>query len=305
MSPWVQCTLARPFYIVLLGIAVINVSFASIIVRLLNNEGVHGFVAASWRLILGAMLTLAIHLIVEGKPGLPEKKDLLLMALSGVSLALHFDLWMLSLSYTSVAVSVTIVDSYPALLALIGTVVLGENYNRLHYTGALLAMIGVALLSLSQYGYSEASFTGAILAFGGMLGVAAYFTIGRVLRARYSTLTYTLFVYTAAALVSTILTLAHGLDLTGYTSRAYLLLALLALVPMLGGHTLLNYIIKRLSLLATTVPVLGEPIGASILAYIILGETIPLQTLVFMAITLAGILITLLGEYKVTTASPG
>ena len=251
------------------------------------------------------MLTLAIHLIVEGKPELPEKKDLLLMIMSGVSLALHFDLWMLSLSYTSVAVSVTIVDSYPALLALIGTVVLGENYNRLHYTGALLAMVGVALLSLSQYGYSEASFTGAILAFGGMLGVAAYFTIGRMLRARYSTLTYTLFVYTTAALVSTILTLALGLELTGYTSRAYMLLALLALVPMLGGHTLLNYIIKRLSLLATTVPVLGEPIGASILAYIILGETIPPQTLVFMTITLAGILITLLGEYNADGASRG
>lgn len=305
MPPRVQYTLARPFYIVLLGIAVINVSFASIIVRLLNNEDVHGFVAASWRLILGAMLTLLIHLIIEGVPRLPEKKDLLLMIMSGISLALHFDLWMLSLSYTSVAVSVTIVDSYPAILALVGAFILKENYNKLHYSGALIAMIGVTLLTLSQYDYSKASFTGALLAFGGMLGVAVYFTIGRVLRARYSTLSYTLFVYATAALVSTMITLALDLKLTGYSSEAYVLLILLALVPMLGGHTLLNYIIKRLSLLATTVPVLGEPVGATILAYILLGETVSQQTLAFMSITLAGILLTLLGEYKAADANQG
>ena len=48
----------------LLAFAVVNVSFASILVRLAYGLGVHGFAAASWRLIFSSIITLLILVIV-------------------------------------------------------------------------------------------------------------------------------------------------------------------------------------------------------------------------------------------------
>jgi len=71
---------------------------------------------------------------------------------------------------------------------------------------------------------------------------------------------------------------------------------LVALIPMLGGHTLINYVIGRLSLLATTVPILGEPVGATLLALLILGEPVSQEIAIFMALTLSGIAMVLAWE---------
>ncbi len=280
----------------ILALAVVNISFASIFVRLLAGEGVHGFAAATWRLAISALITLALLSLRGWEGPRPGARDLALMLVAGVGLALHFDLWMLSLAYTSVAVSVTIVDSYPALLAVAGRLLLGERYTPIQYLGAVIAMVGVMLLATGGRLSSPTGMLGPLLAFGGMIGVGVYFIVGKVLRARYSTLAYTGVVYTIAALVSAMLSLMIGVELWGYSAWSWTLLALLALLPMMGGHTLLNYLLKRLSLLATTVPVLGEPVGATILAALLLGETVGLETVVFMGVTLAGIGLTLAGE---------
>ncbi|NOZ30492.1 MAG: DMT family transporter [Crenarchaeota archaeon] len=279
--------------------AVINISTASILVRLAN---VQGFVAASWRLILSSILTILLLLASREKQSLHfEKRDLLLMTISGVALALHFGLWMVSLFHLTVAASVTIVDSYPAILALIGYYLLREKYNKWQLIGAGTAMLGVAGLAISssQGGLAPPGgdpIIGSLLAFSGMIAVAVYFSIGKSMRTRYGTLTYTSVVYSIAAIVSTTITYTLGYSLTGYTLETYMYLAGLALFPMLGGHTIINHVLKRLSLLAATVPVLGEPIGAAILAWIILAEPVTLKEAAWMAVTLTGISLVLLKE---------
>jgi drug/metabolite transporter (DMT)-like permease len=292
---------------VLLSLAVADISTASILVRL---SGVHGFVAASWRLIISWLITTALLVTAEGlrllrRGGL---RDLGLMAASGVALAFHFGLWMMSLSYMSVAASVTIVDSYPALLAFVGSRLLGERYGAAQVAGALTALAGVAGLSMAARGAPRPPggdpLLGAALSGAGMVCVAAYFTIGKVLRGRYSTLYYTWVVYGVAALASSLTTKALGYPLTGYPSRTYVYLALLALLPMLGGHTVINYLLPRLTLLAATVPVLGEPVGASLLAWLILKEPVTLQEALWMAMTLAGIGVVLAGESRGPGGSP-
>ena len=296
---------SSPIDYAVLAVAVVNVSTASILVRL---AGVHGFVAASWRLILGTLLTAVLLLLLYAagrhrRPLIPAGKDLLLAIASGVALALHFDLWMVSLFHLSVALSVTIVDSYPAVLAVVGRVVFGERYTVTQLLGALIAFLGVAGIAWYTGRGAPAPeggdpVLGFILALAGMLAVAAYFSIGRGLRARYTTLEYTLPVYLVAALASSLLTLTLGERLTGYSPATYVYLALLAILPMLGGHTLINYALGRLTLLAATVPILGEPVVAAILAWLILGEPLgPIEALL-MGITLLGIGMVLVGEER-------
>lgn len=284
---------------ILVVFAVANISTASILVRL---AGVQGFVAASWRLILSSTLTLL--LLLASKEWVRADltlRDLALMTISGIALALHFGLWMMSLFHLTVAASVTIVDSYPAILALIGHYIIGEEYNKWQLTGAGAAMIGVGGLALSSSHGGLAPpggnpLIGSLLSSSGMVAVAVYFSIGKTMRAKHGTLTYTGIVYTIAAVSSTIITYMLGYKLTGYRLETYMYLAGLALFPMLGGHTIINYVLEKLSLLAATVPVLGEPIGATILAWIILGEPVTGEEALWMALTLTGISLVLLKE---------
>ena len=51
-------------------------------------------------------------------------------------------------------------------------------------------------------------------------------------------------------------------------------MALLAVVPQLIGHTAINWALKHLKTSMVAITILGEPVGASILAYIIFHETI-------------------------------
>lgn len=287
----------------LLAVAVLNVSTASILVRL---SGVHGFVAATWRLVFSSLITLAL---VAASRGLREelarvsRRDATLMVLSGLMLALHFDLWMTSLQHLSVAASVTIVDSYPAVLALVGYSLFRERYSVVQLAGAGAAVAGIMLLSLhsSRGGIAPPGGNpalGAAASFSGMLAVAAYFSIGKEVRARLSTATYTGVVYASAAFFSTAATFLLGKPLTGFHAETWVYLALLAVLPMIGGHTVINYLLSRLSLLASTAPILGEPVGASILAMVVLGEPLDGATAAYMAVTLAGIGMVVLGEQK-------
>jgi len=282
----------------LLALAVLNISTASILVRL---AGVHGFVAATWRLILSALITWLLLALTRQPPPRPPPRDLALMTASGAALALHFGLWMMSLFHLSVAVSVTIVDSYPALLAIAGVVLYGERPTRLQAAGAIAAIAGVGLLAWYSAGAGRAPeggdpVLGSLLAFAGMLAVATYFIIGKRMRSEYTTLQYTGIVYSVAALVSAGITMTMGLPLTGYPPRTYLLLALLALLPMIGGHTVINYALSRLSLLAATIPILGEPVGAALLAWLILGEPVTPVEAGLMALVIVGLAMVLWGE---------
>lgn len=283
-----------------LTIAVINVSAASILVRL---SGVHGYVAASWRLLIGSILTFPIFLFYMNRRQVCiriEPKYLIYMAISGVSLALHFTLWMESLRHLAVGASVTIVDAYPALLALIGTIFYGEKYSFREYLGIILTFLGISSLTFEslENGYSPPGgdpFIGSIYALLGMIAVTIYFAIGKGVRRKYDTVSYTLVVYSIAASTSIAMSTFEGLSLVGYSLETYIFLLLLGIVPMLGGHTLLNYLLDRMKLAAVTVPVITEPIVSSILAYILFGESLPSLIILYMAISIIGIFLVLTG----------
>jgi drug/metabolite transporter (DMT)-like permease len=70
-----------------------------------------------------------------------------------------------------------------------------------------------------------------------------------------------------------------------------LMFTMIAIVPMIFGHTIYNWTLKWISAPIVSISLLGEPLGASILAYIFLGETPSPLTFLGGILTLAGILI--------------
>jgi drug/metabolite transporter (DMT)-like permease len=83
--------------------------------------------------------------------------------------------------------------------------------------------------------------------------------------------------------------------MSGFPGYVYLLFLALAVGPQLLGHTSFNYSLRYLSAAYISVALLGEPIGSTILALIILKEIpVPLE--------IAGGVIILIGIYLASRA---
>lgn len=264
-------------------------------------------VIAAWRLSV-ATLVLAPYALTRRRQELRSltHRELGLALLSGAFLAVHFATWITSLEFTTVASSVVLVSTIPLWVALISTFTLHEAVRRLVWIGMILALIGgtvvglsdtctwsaggLACPSLGNFLHGQA-FLGDLLALAGAIAGAAYLVIGRSLRAKVSLVSYIFVVYGMAAVALVVIMFAAGLHPFGYSPQIYLWFVLLALVPQLIGHSTFNWALGYLSAAYVSITLLGEPIGSTILAYLLLRETPTAMKVVGGALILCGIAI--------------
>jgi len=128
--------------------------------------------------------------------------------------------------------------------------------------------------------------------------VGIYLIIGHHLKERVRLLPYISAVYGSAALILLAAALIAGYSFAGYSANTYLMLLLLALIPQLAGHSLLNNAVRFVPATIVSAAILGEPVGAIILGYIILGEGITIIEAIGSILTLGGILTVILYRPK-------
>ena len=110
-----------------MGVGVLAVSTASIFIRFAQTEASSLTIAAS-RLTLAALFLLPVALKRNGKElAQLNRKQVGLLLLAGVFLAVHFASWITSLQYTTVASSVVLVATSPLWVALLSPVILHER----------------------------------------------------------------------------------------------------------------------------------------------------------------------------------
>ena len=128
------------------------------------------------------------------------------------------------------------------------------------------------------------------LALLGALGWAGYTLAGRGVVREAPLVTYLCVCYGVAALA---LALAAGLsgrvEVPSDLAQWIPVLGL-ALVPQLVGHSLLNWALQSLTAVMVSLAALGEPLLASILAWVILGEVPGLPVLLAAPVVAAGVL---------------
>lgn len=219
------------------------------------------------------------------------RREFLLAVLSGAFLALHFGLWITSLSYTSVASSVVLVTASPVFVAIASYFLFGERLGPQVAIGIVVCLAGAVVIGYGSWQVGPGSLLGGGLALSGALAVAGYVLIGRCLRQRIGVLSYASLTYGTAAVLLVVTAVAAGYPFTGYSGTTYLMLALLAVVPQLLGHTSLNWSLRFVSATLVTVAVVGEPVVATALAYFILDEVPTLSEVVGGVLILGGIFV--------------
>ena len=112
---------------------------------------------------------------------------------------------------------------------------------------------------------------------------------------------YALVVYSSAAATLWVLSLAATAlgeiepgELAVLDRREWLLFVLMALIPTLGGHTTQHWALRHVPAYGVSVTLLGEPIGAVLLAIPLLAEWPAWVELAGGAVILVGIGLTLL-----------
>ena len=257
-----------------IAIAMVSISFASIFTKWSDSPP---FIIAGYRLALTCAMLLPVMVLTGGFSELKSfnRKEVLLILLSGVALAFHFGLWITSLTLTLVATSVILVTSHPIFVAGVSHFVLKERVKKMAAIGIAVAFSGVVLISISDYSVGGGRLLGDLLAFIGGICAGIYFLSGRVARKSIALTPYAFSVYGLSALLLLVSAAILGNRVVVTSTHELTLFLLMAIIPTIGGHTMFNYALKKLPAHIVATGVLGEPVGASILAYLLLPQEVP------------------------------
>jgi drug/metabolite transporter (DMT)-like permease len=281
-----------------LAIAVLCVSLGSIFIRMAHA---HPLAVSFYRVFFASLLLapFAAPAARRSWPSLSLRHRLLLLG-CGVSLALHFATWVTSLSYTSVAASVLLVNTAPLFTVAFSRVFLGETPAPVVLAATALAFAGAALIALGDWSSAAgaASLTGALLALAGAVTLSIYHVIGRGLRDALPLDAYVLGVWATAAATLGLLGAMARAPFLDYPPPTFGFLLALAVIPTIGGHGLVNLSLRKLPAPVVGLFMLGEPIGASALAYAAFGEAPGLWTLVGGGIVLVALVLVVLGSSR-------
>ena len=273
-----------------IGLAVVSVSFASIFITWSNSPPI---TIALYRLaiatgIIGA--TILLRSRAFRKPNTLfqiSRRDASIMVVIGAILATHFALWISSLKVEgeSIASSVVLVTSHPLMVGVLSHYVLRERLNRWMAVGIVLGFAGSLL-------YAD------ILAFSGGVMAGFYFLLGRRVRQRVALLDYAFVVYASATAVLFLYAIGLGSSLApvGNLPRELLLFAALAIIPQIGGHTLYNWALRWVTAPVVSLSLVGEPVGSSLLAWILLSQVPTVGVAIGAGLALVGIYLTAFGQ---------
>lgn len=260
----------HPMIMIVIGI--IGISLSAIFVKYSQAPSA---VTAAYRLLWTVVLMSPVVLFKKSRREelfSTDKKTVLLCAVSGIFLALHFVIWFESLKHTSVASSTTIVCTEVIWVALGFCLVMHGKM-----TGKAILAIAVTLLGSIIIAWSDSSsggnhLYGDILALLAAIAVAVYTLIGRVARTTTSTTIYTFLVYVCSALTLLLIVTLQGYPLTGYGSSGIVVGLLLAIFSTILGHSIFSWCLKFLSPAFVSASKLCEPVVAALFAAALFHE---------------------------------
>ncbi len=275
---------------------IVAISFGSIFIRL--SADVPPIMVATYRLLFSALMLVPLFKFRGLRFSDLSLREWVLCTFSGIFLALHFITWISSLSYTTVANSVVLVTMNPIFVGLFSYLFLRERMTIQLIGGIVLSVAGSLVLTLSGTGSAnptvpiDNALLGNLLALSGAVMASFYIIIGSKIRKKRDLISYITVVYSIAAVVLLLTSIVLALPFSGYKPASYLYMFLLALLPQMVGHTSFNWALKYLRSSMVAIVTMGEPVGATILAYLMFGETLtPMQIagilLIFIAIYLA------------------
>lgn len=272
--------------VLLLTVGVVAVSFSAIFIKW--SDAPAGVLGMN-RLLITMVLMLPWVWKRRSDWTTLSRKEWGWLILSGVFLGLHFWGWISSFRYTSVASSMVLLNTAPLFTALGAFLVFRQRFGHVALSGMGLALVGSVMVAGADLQVGKTAWIGDLLSAFGALSVAIHMLIGEQLRNKLSSTIYSFTVFGVASLLLMAINLADGVPLFDWPYREWGIFLLLSLVPTVFGHVLFNWLLKFVGAVTIETAILGEPVGAILLAFWLLGEPATTVQILGCALTIGGI----------------
>ena len=285
----------RWIQIVLLILGVLCSSTAVIMIK---GSDENPYLIAAYRLLIACVFIFPLFLREKRNYSQPYGlKQIKISLIPGLIMGLHFITWNMGVELTPVANASLIVNTTPAVMPFFLWIFYRERVNRIEILGTILTLIGLVILAFGQFDLNSLDLRGHLLCFISMLFLSAYMALGRKNSKRLPIWLYMWPLYFTAGIFSLLCAIFFINPIKTYTLTNILIFFGLAIIPTIGGHTLLNYSMKNFRGQVVSVTNLGQIVISAFLGYVIFSE-IPSSTFYLTAVLiLTGVIIILFHGY--------
>lgn len=237
--------------------------------------------------VLFAAPALALALAVLRRPLFARRpKDLAMLGLPGLLLAVHWFSFFRSIQVSTVAVGLLSYSTFPLFTAFLEPLLLGDRFERKAAILSLVCLAGVAFI-VPRFTLGESVFRGVLW---GLLAGASFSLLSilnRKLRRAHDGLSIAFHQDVFAALF--LAPLAVIAPPASISARDVALLAVLGWLCTAGAHTLFIDGLKSVSARTASLISALEPVYGIGLAVVFLGEIPPVRTVMGGALILAAV----------------
>lgn len=190
----------------------------------------------------------------------------------GLVLGLHFITWVIGARMTTGANATLIVSLVPLAMPFFMLFMYRESITRNEITATGLALLGMLILSIRDFSISPDYLAGDLVCLVSMILFAFYLALAKN-SARYASIWLYIFpMYLLAGIFCFILALFFSSPIHPYSAYEGLMIVLLAVVPTIGGHTILNFSMQKFRGQTVSIINMGQFIFAGIIAWFIYLE---------------------------------
>lgn len=302
-----QSTQSKLFPIIVLVIALLATTFATIFIKLAQQSAVPSPLIVVGRLGIAALiLSPLVWFNYREEITQLNRRELLFALFAGLWVALHFMALVFALENTTVLIVMVIINTGPLWTAVLEKIFLKVRLSTIVWLGMFITIIGSTVIAiLSSQGTVDANpgentLLGIGLTFLASMAGAAYITIARDVRAKVSLIPYVWIVFGFGGVIALIIVFFTGTPIVGHSPTGYLWLIMLAMIPQLIGHSGFNFVVRYFS--ATLMSIVGQSltVTAAVAAFFVFGEVPGMAELIGAAIIIPGIAIALYGRQKQT-----
>ncbi|MGE6425571.1 DMT family transporter [Bacillus altitudinis] len=268
-----------------LVISIIAISFSAIIVKWSSAPAA---ILSMYRMIFAAVLMLPFILPRQKELVSLKRRDWFFLCMSGFFLGLHFVLWFGSLKLTTVASSTIIIALQPMVSLLGGFLIFRERTTKSAIFTMCAAIAGALMIGWGDIGHNQDAIIGDILSFFSVIAVVCYLLIGQQAVRKISHWIYSFCVFGFAGLFLILFNLIQQTPFVGYSGKEWGIFLLLAIIPTMS-HVINNWLLTYVNATTISMSILGEPVGATILAVLLLGEKVTLLQMFGGLLVLLGV----------------
>ncbi|HSB73107.1 MAG TPA: DMT family transporter [Candidatus Methylomirabilis sp.] len=245
----------------------------------------------TWRALIGTAVLSGLLAALRPELLRLRSRDLPFFALYGfIGVTLNFWTYFSAVKYTTLAIAITLLYTYPAFVALLSAVFLGERLTATKLGAIFLTLLGSALVAqVYATDLLRVNLRGILFGLMTGLSMATYSIFGKRAMSRYPPWTVVLYAFAAGSAFLALGTGSRLLAAIYYPAAAWLWIVGLALIPSLGGYALYTLGLRDLPASRASIIATWEVVTAALLGWLLFREALVAPQLVGAALVCFGI----------------